>query len=334
MAIRYRDYYRILQIPRDATPQMVQGSFRQLARRYHPDLNRSFLAEERFKLINEAYEVLKDPVKRKQYDQLGPSWQEGQEFTPPPDATQNASHEGKERTNGRQKEKGSSGFSDFFDSLFGRGFSAFRARQEKKKRDETYGWAVRGEDIEAPLTVTLEEVYHNAVKLIEMELDPVGPSGFSLAPARRYEIKIPAGTKNGTKIRLAGQGNKGSHGGQDGDLYLVIAIQPHPRFTVMEYDLETSMQIEAWQAALGAEILVPTLGEPLSVPLPPSTASGKRLRLRGRGLLKKGNARGDLYVKIEIGFPTFHSLEERKAYEALKQISLLKNGRNSNESGI
>jgi curved DNA-binding protein len=297
---------------------------------YHPDINRSPLAEEKFKNINEAYEVLRDPLKRRQYNALGSGWREGQEFRPPPNWKTNGKTHTNPKNNGAQQQEEppkSSGFSDFFDTFFG----SFRNRADRKQREQRYGWAKRGHDIEATLTLSLEEVYHCAQKSIEVEVRDLTDTGETVTRRKRYEVKIPQGTKNGSKIRLVGQGGLGAHGGQDGDLYINVIISPQPPFTLVDFDLETTVKVEPWQAALGAEIQVQTVEGWAKIHLPQRTQSGKCLRLRNKGLLKRNHLRGDQYVRIEIGFPRFHSLEERKAYETLARIAKLKNrgGNNS-----
>ncbi|MBD3267932.1 DnaJ domain-containing protein [bacterium] len=323
MPVRYKDYYKILAIQRTASKVDIQQAYRKMARKYHPDLNNSPLAEERFKNINEAYEVLSDPHKRRKYDALGAGWREGQEFRPPPGWKQQP-RDGQtgHKTNGAQAESEKTGrFSDFFETFFG----TFRNRAERRQRQDTYGWARRGHDVEATMNLSLEEVYHSNMKTIEVEVKDFNGSGYPVVRRKRYDVKIPVGIKDGSKIRLANQGGKGIHGGQDGDLFIVVRFKPHAQFTSSEFDLETIVKIEPWQAALGAEIQVPTLEGFTAVQLPARTPSGKQLRLRDRGLPKRNRLRGDLYVKIEIGFPKFHSLEERKAYETLARIAKLKN---------
>ena len=229
MPVRYKDYYRLLGVPRDASQETIQQAFRQLARKYHPDLNKSFLAEEKFKGINEAYEVLRDPYKRKQYDALGANWREGQEFSHPSgNAPAGSKFNSPKNTNGTQAKTGktATGFSDFFDSVFGN----FKNRFERKKKNEPYEWAVRGQDIETTMDISLEDAFFCSTKSIEVEISDSNSPG--IVKRKRYEVKIPEGTKEGLKIRLAGQGEKGSHGGQDGDLFIVIHIVPHPQFNV------------------------------------------------------------------------------------------------------
>ena len=318
MTVRYKDYYRLLSVPRDASQEMIQQAFRLLARKYHPDLNKSFLAEEKFKGISEAYEVLRDPQKRKQYDALGSSWREGQEFDASPAGTSPGSDiRPKKKTNGSQVKphKPSSGFSDFFDSVFGN----IKNRFDKKKKNNPYGWGVRGQDIDTSMDVTLEETFFCSTKSIEVEI--TDNHSLNSTHRKRYEVKIPEGTKEGLKIRLAGQGGQGMHGGQDGDLFITIHILPHPHFSVREYDLETSIRVEPWEAALGSEIRVPTMEGFAKVLLPSGTSSGKRLRLKGKGLMMRDRNRGDQYICIEIGFPKYMSADERNAYETLALIS-------------
>jgi curved DNA-binding protein len=327
MSVQYKDYYRLLGVPRNASQTAIQQAFRKLARRYHPDMNRTSVAEERFKGINEAYEVLKDANKRMQYDALGSSWREGQEFNPPPGWNPNGFQAPKQSpTNGTQtRRKPSTGFSDFFETLFGKSIAAFKKRNERKKREETYGWAMRGDDIQTSIHVTLQDVFSNATKSIELEIQDSNLNGRTVLCRKRFEVKIPEGTKQGSKIRLAGQGCKGTYGGENGDLYILVHILQHPTITVNEFDLETVVEIEPWEAALGREITVPTVDGHTTVQLPPRTNSGKRICLPQKGLMKRNKLRGDLYVTIQIAFPRFHSMEERKMYEQLGKMAKKRN---------
>lgn len=328
MSVTYKDYYDILGVSRTATDKEIKAAYRKLARKWHPDLQadkNKAAAEEKFKSINEAYEVLSDPEKRGKYDQLGANWQEGQDFRPPPGA------DGFHFYN--QQGNDASGFSDFFESLFGNTdyFRANRANQARAQR--------RGQDVESLLDVSLEEAYRGVERSIQLTSKEVcsacggtGRDGKSFCNRcggtgmkteyKTLAIKIPAGVKEGGSIRLKGQGGEGLNGGGRGDLYLKIHILPHPVYKVLENDLETTLTIRPEQAALGDEVVVPTLDGPVQMKVPPRTRNGNRLRLRGKGLpLKEG--RGDEYVRLLIDIPEHLSSEEERLY---KQIAAFRKG--------
>lgn len=311
MAVKYKDYYDVLGVPRTASQEEIQKKYRRLARQYHPDVNKNQGAEEKLKEINEAYEVLKDPDKRKRYDTLGANWRAGQDFNPPP-GWENV------RVDFGQAGRGG-GFSDFFESLFGRGahgfdFGGFGAAQAD---------AV-GQDQEAEIVVALEEAYRGATKSFALESTEPDGAGVRRAP-RNYRVKIPPGIAEGAKIRLGGQGGRGSGRARAGDLYLRVRIAPHPVFKPQGHDLETEVWVTPWEAALGAKVAAPTLDGPVSITLPAGTQSGQRLRLRGKGLRKRGeNERGDLYARIQIAVPKALSETERQLFEELARQSPFK----------
>ncbi len=318
MTVKYHDYYKTLGLDRKASPEEIHSAYRKLARKYHPDLNKTKEAEDRFKEINEAYEVLKDPEKRKRYDTLGNNWQAGQDFTPPP------GWEGFGRTAGgaaggpggftsfRFEDLGG-GFSDFFESLFG-GFGAAdgftRAPRSRK-----------GEDQEAIVTVSLEDAYFGGRKSINLEQRETDDYGRTRSRRRNFEVNLPAGVTDGYRLRLAGQGGEGGGGAPKGDLYLVIKMAEHPTFRVRGSDLEVDLPVTPWEAALGSKIDVPIVGGTASVSLAPGTPSGKRLRLKGKGLKKTGSGSGDLYAVVSITVPPRLSAGERDLFQRLAETS-------------
>lgn len=327
MPVKYKDYYETLGVSREATQDEIQKAFRKLARKYHPDVNKEPGAEDKFKELNEAYEVLRDPEKRNKYDTLGANWQAGQEFQPPP-GWDNGSFTFEQRPGGYEfRSFGSgSGFSEFFETLFGGGGpfggfgdrgSDFSSYQEFRPRTR----ASRGNDAEVELEISLEDAYHGATKPVDLLVNETDEMGRVASKQKHYDVKIPAGTRNGTRIRLSGQGGSGVGGGQAGDLFLRIKISPHPVYIVKDSDLETNVNIAPWEAALGAEISVPTLDGSVKMRLPAGTSSGKRLRLRGKGLPQKGGTRGDQYARILITVPKHLTDEERQAYEHLAEVS-------------
>lgn len=322
MGVKFQDYYEILGVPRTATEAEIKKAYRRLAQKYHPDVNKDPGAEAKFKEINEAYEVLGDPQKRKQYDALGANWKAGQEFTPPPgwENIRFDFHTTGSR-GGEAFDFGSlGGFSDFFEMLFGQGLgSRFRT---VNTHDDSSGVAVNGEDQEAGITISLEEAYRGATKVIGLETQTVDRRGIPHRALKQYEVRIPPGTTEGSRIRLAGQGSPGRGGGAAGDLYLRVHIAPHPRFSVHGHNLHTTVNIAPWEAALGAKVHIPALDGAIALNIPPGTQSGQQLRVRGKGLpLGKGQGHGDLMVAIRIVVPERLSARERQLFEELGRTS-------------
>ena len=327
MSVQYRDYYEVLGLKRDASRGEIQRAYRKLAHQYHPDVSSHPHAEDKFKEINEAYEVLHDTEKRKRYDAIGSDWQPGDEFSPPP-GREDAHYEYRsDSSDGASAfdgfgSFGRSGFSDFFESLFGgSGFREFGASGNKSPHRQTHQWVSRGRDVEAEMEITLEEAYQGTSKRFQIQVLDTGQSGRSEQRTKQIEVTIPRGTREGTRIRLAGQGGEGSGGAPSGDLYVRLRLSPHPDFRIHEYDLEFELPISPWEAALGAEVKVPTLDGSVKLRVPPGISSGHRLRLRGKGLCKSGSDRGDQYARLKIVVPKELTLEEREAFENLARIS-------------
>lgn len=294
--MQYKDYYRILGVARDASQDDIKRSYRKLARRYHPDVSKEADAEERFKEVNEAYEVLKDPQKRQAYDRLGAGWQPGQEFSPPP-----GWEGGFDFGGGGFTGADASHFSDFFEALFG---GARRAGTGARWRTSM---RMRGADERARIALTLEEAYRGTTQAIE-----VGGAG---GRARSLRVKIPPGVTQGQQIRLAGQGGPGVGGGPPGDLFLEIELAPHPYFRVDNRDVYLNLPVAPWEAALGAKVTAPTLSGPVDVTIPAGSQSGRKLRLKGRGL--PGHPAGDQYVVLQIVTPRADSESARALYERM-----------------
>lgn len=321
--MEYRDYYRTLGVDRNASAADIKKAYRRLARKYHPDVSKEPDAEKRFKEVAEAYEVLKDPEKRKLYDQLGSDWRAGQDFRPPP---------GWEQGGGRRRAGAGAGsaefgdFSDFFESVFGGGFggSPFeevfggtRARHGRAQGGgRAYGgFARRGADRAARIAVSLEEAYHGASKTFTVEDTEPDASGAVRRQSRNLRVRIPAGVTNGQRIRLAGQGDPGLGGGHRGDLLLEVHIAPHPTFHLRGRDVHLDLPVAPWEAALGATLKVPTLGGQVDLKIPPGSQSGRRLRLRGRGL--PGKPPGDQYVTLKIVNPPADSEKAKKLFHRM-----------------
>jgi curved DNA-binding protein len=323
MAVQYKDYYDTLGVSRDASRDEIQRVYRKLARKYHPDLNKDAGSEEKFKEINEAYEVLKDPEKRKKYDQVGSGWQPGDNFRPPPGWQQNFDFSS--GSQGRQENffwsSDGGDYSDFFESLFGgqfqQGFTGSEGRRPFSRQS-------RGSDHEAVLRIPLEEAFRGGTKSITMQSTAPSADGNIASTEKRYDVKIPPGIMPGQKIRLSGQGGKGSGGGGSGDLFLKVEIEPHPRFRLKGRDLYTEIPITPWEAALGADIEIMTLSDPVTLKVPPGTQSGQKLRLRAKGMPNLKGSPGDLYVIIKIKVPKPLSIKERGLFKELSKVSRFK----------
>lgn len=320
MAVKYKDYYEILGVPRNATQKEIHAAYRKLARKYHPDVNKSPEAEEKFKEIGEAYEVLKDPEKRKKYDQLGANWKAGQDFTPPPGWDVHFDFWSPEGSQGQAQWRATD-FSDFFETLFGTGFRRAQTGTGRTRGPYAGTWAQDGQDQEARITITLEDAYRGATKTIMLQSPRVDEKGNAAMETKSYEVKIPPGVLPGQKIRLSGQGQPGIGGGRPGDLYLVVDIAPHPYYRLEGRDIHYRLKVTPWEAALGARIDVPTPGGFVSVRIPPGTSSGKKLRLRGKGLPNPKGKPGDFYVEVQIAVPEKLTPRERELFEELSRVS-------------
>ena len=321
--MKFRDYYEILGVDRSATEDEMKRAFRKLARKYHPDLHTSNdkkEAEEKFKELNEAYEVLRDPEKRKKYDQLGADWKAGQNFQPPPgwDVRQDFGT-GPERA---QENSFSSAdarhFSDFFETLFGHGFSkGFQGPSD----GQPFVRHQQGADHEATLRISLEDAYRGGIKSITLQSQKVNPDGSLSTQEKHYDVKIPPGILPGQKIRLAGQGGEGTGGAAKGDIYLLVEVEPHLRYRIKGRDIYIDLPVTPWEAALGAEIQVDTLAGPISLKVPHATQGGQKLRLKGKGLPNDKGSPGDLYAVIQIKVPRVMSTKEKEMFEELRRTS-------------
>lgn len=296
MAVKFRDYYEVMGVPRTATAADIKKAYRKLARKHHPDLQpvaERAKASERFKEINEANEVLSDPEKRKKYDALGANWKNGMDWTPPPGAGGGGG--------GSAQWEDLGDFSDFFASVFGD-----RARGGRRSGAGAKV-SFRGRDIEAEMPVTIDELLRGGRRRVGLE------------GGRSLDVEIPAGARDDTVLRLQGQGSPGIGGGPPGDLYLHLRLAPDARYRVVGDDLEMDLPLWPWQAVLGAEVRVDTPEGPVKLKIPPGTPGGRRLRLRERGLPRGEGARGDLHAVVEIVVPEKPSDREKEAYEALKK---------------
>jgi curved DNA-binding protein len=314
MAVQFRDYYETLGVPKTATDDEIKSAFRKLARKHHPDVAKDKKsAEEKFKQINEAYEVLSDPEKRKKYDQLGADWNQPGGFQPPPGwGGQQPGGGFRQRSSGNggvEFEFGGTGFSDFFEAFFGggRGQSAFGGFGQRQAGAE------RGNDVEADIMVTLEEALRGSTRTVSLRR-----TGSNKVES--YQVKIPRGVHEGQRIRLAGQGEAGEHGGKSGDLFLRVRLARHPDFSVEGTDLVHEAKIAPWQAVLGTELKVPTPDGDVRLKVPAGTRGGQRFRLRERGLPTSAGTRGDLYVDVQINVPKKITERERELWRELAKL--------------
>lgn len=339
MSIEYKDYYKTLGVERAASADDIRKAFRKLARQHHPDVAKNKKeAEEKFKEINEAHDVLSDPEKRRKYDALGANWKQGAEFRPPPGWQGAGGGPFRRGTGGRAEDFefqfGGTGFSDFFEQLFGR-----QARGGGAGGFDFNGGdrAARGQDVEGDILVTLEEALRGSVRAVSLrravaceQCGGTGESKRRACPAcggsgqvqksETYQVKIPAGVLEGQRLRVAGKGGAGAGGGGPGDLFLTIRLAGHPDFRIEGANLSCDLELAPWEAVLGAQLPVPTLEGEVNIRIPAGTQSGQRLRVRGRGLGKEG-ARGDLFVVIRVQVPERVTDAERALWEKLARES-------------
>ncbi len=300
--MEYKDYYRVLGVSRDASQDEIKRAYRKLARKYHPDVNREADAEERFKEVNEANDVLGDPEKRRAYDELGANWKSGQNFQPPPGWSGPFAGGGRDSAG-----FGADDFSDFFSTLFGRA----------GRGGGSHGFRARGQDQRARLRITLEEAYKGARRPIQLQVPEYDGMGNAVTRTRTINVKVPAGVTEGQQIRLTGQGSPGIGGGPKGDLFLEVEFEPHRFFTADGRDIQINLPLAPWEAALGARVKVPTLGGAVDLSIPAGARSGQKLRLKGRGL--PGNPPGDQYVVVQIVAPKPQNDRQRQLYERMAQ---------------
>ena len=298
--MKFKDYYETLGVPRNATQDDVKRAYRKLARKFHPDVSKDADAESRFKEIGEAYAVLKDPEKRAAYDQMGSQWKTGQEFQPPPgwDA-------GFEFSGGDFGTAFGGDHSEFFEALFGR-----HARAGQRAHMHA-----QGQDHHAKVLIDLADAYHGAKRGVSLRMPVMDAQGHVTTQERTLEVNIPKGVRAGQHLRLAGQGGPGLGGGAAGDLYLEIAFKPDPRFRADGRDVYLNLPLAPWEAALGAVVAAPTPEGPVQLTIPPGSAGGRQLRLKGRGI--PGSPPGDLYAVLTIALPPADSEGARAAYRAL-----------------
>jgi curved DNA-binding protein len=322
--MEYRDYYKILSVERTATADEIKKSYRRLARKYHPDVSKEKDAESKFKEVQEAYEVLKDPEKRAAYDQLGAEWKSGEQFRPPPDWASGFEFRGGPR-GGRQgagaRQRGGAaedvfedeGYSDFFSSLFGgaAGGAGPFASAGGGRRSRA------GRDHHAGIEIDLEEAFAGTHRTLELKRPKLKPDGTLELEPHTVKVTIPAGVTEGQLIRLTGQGEPAPNGGRAGDLYLEVHIRPNKLFTLEGRDVTLTLPVAPWEVALGGAVKVPTLAGTVEMNIPAGAQSGQKLRLRGRGF--PGQPVGDQYVQLKVVVPQANSPEARALYEEMRR---------------
>jgi curved DNA-binding protein len=301
----YKDYYQILDIDRSATQDAVKTAYRKLARKYHPDINREAGAEDKFKELGEAYEVLKDTKKRAAYDQLGAEWKSGQNFEAPPQWDTGFKHSG--RRDGADRAE----FSDFFETLFR------REQGDPQQGKQHYEFHAQGEDHHAKIEIALTDSYAGATRSLSLSSPQLDANGHVTVKSRSINVKIPKGVVEGQHIRLAGQGAPGAGKGQSGDLYLEVQFAKDPIYRVIGTDVYLDLPISPWEAALGSKIKIPTPIGNVEMSIPKNSRSGQKLRLKKRGIPAK--APGDLFAVLQIVVPAAKSEKDTELYTQMSR---------------
>ena len=308
--MEFKDYYTTLGINRDATQEEVKRAYRKLARKFHPDINKDADAEQRFKEIGEAYEVLQDTEKRAAYNKFGKDWEAGQDFDPPPNWDKRFEFHG-----GGYTESDASQVSDFFESLFG---SQRAGAQPGPFAGQRRQYSGKGQDLHAKIVINLEDSYKGSKQSLTLQRPAVNESGHVITRPHSLQVNIPKGVTEGQQIRLAGQGAEGIGGGTNGDLFLEIAFNKHPHFTPDKRDIMLTLPISPWEAALGGTIPIPTLGGKVEMKIPSGSQTGKKLRLKGRGLCTAKH-KGDQYVTLAIMVPTPETEADKDIFRTMEK---------------
>lgn len=312
--MEFKDYYAVLGVSESASPEDIKKAYRKLARKYHPDVSKEDNASDHFKEVSEAYEVLKDPEKRAEYDQLRKYGASGDGSFQPPPGWESASGFG----GGGYTDADARHFSEFFEEIFGggrraggfsgTGFGGGGFRQSMR---------MRGEDVHARLSLFLEEAFNGCEKQVSFTVHDTDDHGRMVPRQKTLKVKIPAGVREGQNIRLKGQGAPGIGGGEPGDLFIEVELAPHPHFSIEGRDILVNVPVAPWEAALGATITVPTVSGKVNLKVPKGSSSGRKLRLKGKGL--PGKHPGDQIVTLQVAMPEQHSDEAEKLYEQLAE---------------
>jgi len=313
--MEYKDYYKIMALDKNATPTEIKKTYRKLARKYHPDVSKEPDAEQKFKEVGEAYEVLRDPEKRAAYDQLGVDWKAGQDFNPPPgwDAGYEFSNAGRGSFSG----DASAAFSDFFESLFGQHSDRYSAGFNATQGAASSAQSIKGTDHHAKVLIDLEDAFNGAVREITLQSPKVDAQGHATTEKRTLKVKIPKGVKQGQQIRLTGQGEQSAVGAANGDLYLQLEFKTHAYYTVEGHDLYLKLPVAPWEAALGGNIKIPTPLGAIDLKIPAASTSGDKMRIKGRGIPAKSP--GDLYVVLQVALPPADNRQAKEFYQKMEQ---------------
>jgi curved DNA-binding protein len=298
--MKYKDYYKTLGVERKAGEDDIKKAYRKLARKYHPDVSKEADAKEKFQEVSEAYETLRDKEKRAAYDSLGSGFHQGQDFRPPPDWFDRFGA-------GRSEDLGGVDLSDLFESLGAFGRATGFGRGRAGRRGPTM--AFPGEDYEVGVRLTLEEAFRGTERTVQLD------------GGRSFTARIPPGATDGQRLRLRGKGGPAANGGPPGDLYLQIHLEPHPLFRVAGHDLDLEVPLAPWEAALGAQVDIPTMTGRVTMRVPAGSKAGQKLRLAGKGLPKPGGGAGDLYAVLSIDVPNPLTEPEKKLFEELRRAS-------------
>jgi curved DNA-binding protein len=301
--MKFKDYYETLGVQRNATQDDIKRAYRKLARKYHPDVSKEPDAEARFKELGEAYAVLKEPEKRVAYDQMGSQWKSGQDFQPPPDWDAGFEFSGRDFGTGGEE------FSDFFEALFG--------RQGRRAESHRPDMRAKGQDHHARVMIDLEDAYRGAQRSISLRMPTVDKQGRIVTQERKLDVRIPKGIRAGQHLRLAGQAGPGLGEGAAGDLYLEIAFNPHPLYRADGRDVYLDLPLAPWEAALGAAVTAPTPEGPVLLTVPAGSESGRKLRLKGKGI--PGKPPGDMYAVLTIALPPTNNERAKDAWRALSK---------------
>ncbi|MEE9320169.1 MAG: DnaJ C-terminal domain-containing protein [Granulosicoccus sp.] len=307
--MKFIDYYKIMELDESAVADEIKRSYRKLARKYHPDVSKEANSEERFKEVGEAYQVLKDPDRRREYDELRKySGSAGAEFTPPPGWQPHASG----FDPGQYSSADEADFSDFFEQIFANHSAHHRASNQQTE------FSVRGQDLNTHFSLSLRDAYVGTTVTLKLLIPEYAPDGSLRQKEKSLQVRIPSGVVNGQKIRLRGQGGPAIGSANPGDLYIEIAVQEDEQFHLDGKNVTYLLPLAPWEAALGVKLQVPTLGGPINLTIPPNAKAGQKLRLKGRGL--PGKPSGSQFVVLSIALPEVKNDEQREAYEALSRL--------------
>jgi len=319
--MEFKDYYKVMGLTKTASQDEIKRAYRKLARKYHPDVSKETNAEERFKDLGEAYEVLKDPEKRAAYDQLGSNWQAGQDFRPPPGWTGSPGNGGFRQSSGGGTSHAE--FSDFFEELFGRAQQGRRPGGHSARQE----FNMQGEDRHARILIDIEDSYQGVTRQISLQIPELTPEGYVQNRERTLSVRIPRGIREGQQIRLAGQGGAGVGSGTAGDLYLEVGFKPHPRYRAEGKDIYLDVTVMPWEAALGDTLSITTPTGQVKLKVPAGSQTGKTLRLKGGGL--PGKTAGDLYAMLKLLNPPADTAKARAAFEQLRDAFAVKSDTSS-----